>query len=252
MVHKYIFTYLINLIFFLTLYHMIVVKDVTKRYGKVTALDKVTVQFDDAKAIAIMGENGAGKSTLLKIIAGILPYDSGDVIIDNYSIITQSIQARERLGYLPEMPEMYERITGREFLFYIASLRKLSDATNTIDHLSKLIGIDDALDYEIGGYSKGMKQKISLLSAILHSPHNLLLDEPVYGLDPLASRTIQDFIKKRQGTTVLATHSTQLVEHVADTVYFLMHGKIIIYDTVPHLMSQHGSIENAYFFYKEK
>jgi len=230
---------------------MIKVKDLTKCYGKITALSHVTVEFDDAKTVAIMGENGAGKSTLLKIIAGILPYDSGDIIVDNYSIAIQSLQARERLGYLPEIPDLYERITGREFLFYIASLRKLSDAENIIDRLSKMIGIDDALEYEIGGYSKGMKQKVSLLSAILHAPHNLLLDEPVYGLDPLASRTIQDFIQKRQGTTVLATHSTQLVEHVADAVYFLMHGKIIAYDSVSHLMKEFGSVENAYFFYKE-
>jgi ABC-2 type transport system ATP-binding protein len=215
---------------------MINVKNLTKRYGKITALNNVTLLFDDVKVIAIMGENGAGKSTLLKIIAGILPYDSGDVTIDSYSIMTQSLPARERLGYLPEMPELYDRITGREFLFYIASLRKLVDAERIIDHLSQMIGIDDALDYELGGYSKGMKQKISLLS----------------GLDPLASRTIQDFIKKRQGTTVLATHSTQLVEHVADNVYFLMHGSVILYDSVPNLMSQHGSIENAYFYYKER
>ena len=231
---------------------MINVKNLTKRYGKITALNNVTLLFDDVKVIAIMGENGAGKSTLLKIIAGILPYDSGDVTIDSYSIMTQSLPARERLGYLPEMPELYDRITGREFLFYIASLRKLVDAERIINHLSQMIGIDDALDYELGGYSKGMKQKISLLSAIMHAPQNLLLDEPVYGLDPLASRTIQDFIKKRQGTTVLATHSTQLVEHVADNVYFLMHGSVILYDSVPNLMSKHGSIENAYFHYKEK
>lgn len=231
---------------------MINVKNLTKRYGKITALNNVTLMFDDVKVIAIMGENGAGKSTLLKIIAGILPYDSGDVTIDSYSITRQSLSARERLGYLPEMPELYDRITGREFLFYIASLRKLGGAERIISRLSRMIGIDDALDYELGGYSKGMKQKISLLSAIMHAPQNLLLDEPVYGLDPLASRTIQDFIKKRQGTTVLATHSTQLVEHVADNVYFLMHGNVIVYDSVPNLMNQHGSIENAYFYYKEK
>jgi ABC-2 type transport system ATP-binding protein len=231
---------------------MILVKDLTKRYGKITALNHVSVQFADAKTVAIMGENGAGKSTLLKIIAGILPYDSGDVVIDTYSIMSQSLQARERLGYLPEMPDLYERITGREFLFYVASLRKIPAAEGVINRLSNMIGIDDALDYEIGGYSKGMKQKISLLSAIIHAPQNLLLDEPVYGLDPLASRTIQDFIQKRQGTTVLATHSTQLVEQVADAVYFLMHGTIVVYDTVSNLMNQHGGIESAYFFYKEK
>lgn len=243
---------LINPFFFLPNRIMITVRNLTKRYGKITALNNVTVQFDDVNVIAIMGENGAGKSTLLKVIAGILPYDAGEVTVDSYSIATHSLQARQRLGYLPEMPELYDRITGREFLFYIASLRKLQNAEQIITELSKLIGIDAALDYELGGYSKGMKQKISLLSAIMHSPQNLLLDEPVYGLDPLASRTIQDFITKRQGTTVLATHSTQLVEHVADLVYFLMNGTVVIHDTVPNLMKQHGTIENAYFYFKDR
>jgi ABC-2 type transport system ATP-binding protein len=231
---------------------MISVQNLTKRYGKITALNNVSLQFDDVKVIAIMGENGAGKSTLLKIIAGILPYDSGEVTIDSFSIVKQSLLARQRLGYLPEMPELYDRITGREFLFYIASLRKLQNAEHIITELSRMIGIDASLDYELGGYSKGMKQKISLLSAIMHQPQNLLLDEPVYGLDPLASRTIQDFIRQRKGTTVLATHSTQLVEHVADSVYFLMNGNVIIHDTVFNLMGRHGSIEDAYFYFKEK
>jgi ABC-2 type transport system ATP-binding protein len=231
---------------------MISVQNLTKRYGKITALNNVSLQFDDVKVIAIMGENGAGKSTLLKIIAGILPYDSGTVLVDSYSIQSHSLLTRQRLGYLPEMPELYDRITGREFLFYIASLRNLKNAEEIITNLSQMIGIDASLDYELGGYSKGMKQKISLLSAIMHQPQNLLLDEPVYGLDPLASRTIQDFIKKRKGTTVLATHSTQLVEHVADSVYFLMNGHVVVHDTVLNLVRQHGTIENAYFHYKDK
>ena len=231
---------------------MISVQNLTKRYGKITALNNVSLQFNDVNVIAIMGENGAGKSTLLKIIAGILPFDSGVVMIDSYSIMTDSLLARQHLGYLPEIPELYDRITGREFLFYIASLRKLPNAERIITDLSQMIGITPSLDYELGGYSKGMKQKISLLSAIMHQPQNLLLDEPVYGLDPLASRTIQDFIKKRKGTTVLATHSTQLVEQVADSVYFLMNGNVIFHDTVFNLMKQHGTIENAYFHYKDK
>lgn len=231
---------------------MIRVMHLKKSYGKIIALNDVSFHFDDARVYAIMGENGAGKSTLLKIMAGILPYDSGDVCIDSFSIQTHSLQARERLGYLPEMPELYDRITGREFLFYIASLRKLPNAETVITTLAHTIGIHPALDYEMGGYSKGMKQKVSLLSAIMHQPQNLLLDEPVYGLDPLASRTIQEFIKKRQGTTVFATHSTQLVEQVADDVYFLMNGSVIVHESVSNLTTQHGTIEGAYFYYKEQ
>jgi len=231
---------------------MISVENLTKRYGKITALKNVNFNFENSQVIAIMGENGAGKSTLLKICAGVLPFDQGKVTIDNHSIQTDSIQAREQIGYLPEMPEMYDRITGREFLFYIASLRKLNNAEDKINNLSSMIEILDFLDYELGGYSKGMKQKISLISAIMHSPQNLLLDEPVYGLDPLTSRTIQEFIKKRKGSTIIATHSTQLVEGVADLVYFLMRGRVVFFDKVSKLTKKFGSIEKAYFHCKDE
>ena len=230
---------------------MIIVDNITKTYGKIVALDNVNFNFNDSSVIAIMGENGAGKSTLLKICTGILPFDKGHITIEGFDIIKDSIKAREQIGYLPEMPDMYERLTGREFLFYIASLRKLNDAKDIIDEITQMIGINDFLDYEIGTYSKGMKQKISVTSAIMHNPKNLLLDEPVYGLDPLTSRALQDFIKKRKGTTVIATHSTQLVEQVADVVYLIMRGKVILYDKVSTLVSRYGSIEETYFQTKD-
>ena len=106
---------------------MIIVKNLIKRYGKITALNNVSFNFDNEKVFAIMGENGAGKSTLLKICTGILSYDKGEVYIDGFSINNESIKARENIGYLPEMPEMYNRLSGREFLYYIASLRKIKD-----------------------------------------------------------------------------------------------------------------------------
>ncbi len=231
---------------------MITINNLTKYYGKITALNQVNFSFNNSEVFAIMGENGAGKSTLLKICAGILTFNYGEIRIDGHSIVNDSIKAREQIGYLPEMPEMYDRITGREFLYYIASLRKINKETETINHLTKIIGISDSLDYEIGGYSKGMKQKISIISAIMHEPKNLLLDEPVYGLDPLTSKTIQEFIKKRKGTTIIATHSTQLVEHVADTVYFLMKGRVISFEKVSDLVEKFGSIEQAYFHKKDE
>ncbi len=231
---------------------MIIVKNVTKTYGKIIALDDVSFNFNDSNVIAIMGENGAGKSTLLKICTGILSFDKGYVTIDGFDIIKNSIKAREQIGYLPEMPDMYERLTGREFLFYIASLRKLNDAEEKINDITKMIGINDFLDFEIGTYSKGMKQKISVTSSIMHNPKNLLLDEPVYGLDPLTSRALQDFIKNRKGTTVIATHSTQLVEQVADIVYLVMRGRVILSDNVSNLISKYGSMEEAYFQTKDE
>ena len=177
---------------------MIVVKNLTKHYGKTTALSDVNFDFKGSTVTAIMGENGAGKSTLLKICAGVINFDFGKVLIDGFSIANDAIQARKNLGYLPEMPFMYDRLTGREFLYYISSLRKLKDAENEINRLSDLLDINRFLNNEIGSYSKGMKQKISMISAIMHKPKNLLLDEPVWGLDPLTSKTLRDFIKKRK------------------------------------------------------
>ena len=115
-----------------------------------------------------------------------------------------------------------------------------------------MIGIYDFLDYEIGSFSKGMKQKISMTSAIMHNPTNLLLDEPVYGLDPLTSKTIRDFISNKKGTTVIATHSTQLVEQIADLVYILMRGRVIHFEEVFKLVSKYGSMEEAYFNIKDE
>ena len=123
----------------------------------------------------------------------------------------------------------------------------LKDAENEINRLSDLLDINRFLDNEIGSYSKGMKQKISMISAIMHKPKNLLLDEPVWGLDPLTSKTLRDFIKKRKGTTVIATHSPNLVEDVGDVVYFLSRGKVISSGDVSSFIDKNGSIEEAYF-----
>ncbi|UCH71630.1 MAG: ABC transporter ATP-binding protein [Thermoplasmatales archaeon] len=231
---------------------MIIVNNVTKTYGKIIALQNVNFKFDNSNVIAIMGENGAGKTTLLKICTGILSFDYGEIIIDGYNILKNSIKAREQIGYLPEMPDMYDRLTGREFLFYIGSLRKLKNAEIKINEITKMIGIYDFLDYEIGSYSKGMKQKISVTSAIMHNPTNLLLDEPVYGLDPLTSKAIRDFISNKKGTTIIATHSTQLVEQIADIVYILMRGRVIHFDDVSKLISKYGNMEDAYFHIKDE
>ena len=230
---------------------MITVSNLEKRYGKIIALNGVHFQFKESQVTAIMGENGAGKSTLLKICAGILSFDKGEVLIDDFSIAAAPLQARERIGYLPEMPYMYDRLTGREFLYYIASLRKLSNVEQKVVKLSELLEVTRFLDYEIGTYSKGMKQKISIISAILHAPGNLLLDEPVWGLDPLTSRTLQQFITEQKGTTVIATHSPGLVENVADTVYFLTKGTVVSSGKVAQIMQKFGSIEDAYFHVKD-
>ena len=231
---------------------MITIADVVKQYGSITAVDHVNLIFENNTVTALMGENGAGKSTLLKMCTGILSLDHGNIIIDGHSIQTHPVQAKQELGYLPEMPYMYDRLTGREFLLYIASLREIHNAHALIDEYVQRLGMQQFLDYEIGTYSKGMKQKISIITALMHQPANLLLDEPVWGLDPLTSRTLQDFIAKRKGTTVVATHSPDLVEHVANVVYVMKQGRILHSGHVPKLIKGYGSIEDMYFAVGDK
>ena len=226
---------------------MIAVKNLIKHYNHRIVLNNLNFNFEESKVTAIMGENGAGKTTLLKICAGVLSFDNGQVYIDGFSIVKNPIKARRILGYLPEMPYLYDRLTAREFLFYISSLRKLKNAEDEIENLSDLLGITSFLDNEVGTYSKGMKQKVSLIAAIMHKPKNLLLDEPVWGLDPLTSRTLKDFVKERKGTTIIATHSPQLVEDVADIVYFISKGNVLSSGNVSDFIDKNGSIENAYF-----
>ncbi len=129
---------------------MIAIDGLLKRYGDMIALDGVSALFRDGEVTAILGENGAGKSTLLKICANVIPFDSGEIEIDGVAVRGDSIEARKITGYLPEMPYLYERLTGREFLHFIASVREMDEAEEKIEDLAGRLGILDFLDYEIG------------------------------------------------------------------------------------------------------
>lgn len=226
---------------------MISIKTLSKKYGSFYALKQVSCTFHDKTVTALMGANGAGKSTLLKICAGVLPYDEGSIIVGGERLQDNPRSVRKTIGYLPEMPYLYDRLTGREFLQYIASLRKFQNADDEINSFSQLLGITSALDQEINGYSKGMKQKISMIAALFHHPQHLLLDEPVWGLDPLTAKTLEQFILKQKGTTVIATHSGSLVEKVSDYVYFLSEGIIVAAQSLTDVLSEYGTVEDAYF-----
>lgn len=226
---------------------MIHIQSLSKNYGTFPALQEVSCTFNDQTVTALMGANGAGKSTLLKICAGVLQFNKGSIVIDGHSLQKDPQLVRSSIGYLPEMPYLYERLTGREFLLYIASLRKIQNVKDEIHSFAKHFGIDHALNQEINGYSKGMKQKISMIAALFHHPHNLLLDEPVWGLDPLTAKSLERFILDQQGTTLIATHSGSLVERVADFVYFLSKGRIVADQTLDDCINTYGSVEDAYF-----
>ncbi|GAQ17206.1 ABC transporter ATP-binding protein [Oceanobacillus picturae] len=168
---------------------------VTKKYGAHTVVDDVSFSLPEGKCIALIGPNGAGKTTILRMLSGLLSPTNGNVSLDN---IVNHVDSRKYIGYLPQYPVFYNWMTGREFLIYSGQLSLLSkaEATKAADEMLKKVGIEEAKNKRISGYSGGMKQRLGLAQALIHQPKVLILDEPVSSLDPLGRRDVLILMKK--------------------------------------------------------
>ena len=212
----------------------------TKRYGSTTAVDQLDLSVPDGTVYGFLGPNGAGKTTTMRILTGLTTPTSGSATVAGVPV-TDRDSLRPRIGYLPEEPPLYEQATAYEQLEYVAGLRDLP-SRETQDRIDDLL---DRLDLSpndaatrIAEYSKGMRQKVAYVQAVLHDPDVAFLDEPTSGLDPRAARTIRELIGELtdEGTTVfLSTHILPVVEEVADTVGILYDGKLVAEDTPDQL-----------------
>ena len=212
----------------------------TKRYGSTTAVDQLDLSVPDGTVYGFLGPNGAGKTTTMRILAGLTTPTSGSATVAGVPV-TDRDSLRPHIGYLPEEPPLYEQATAYEQLEYVAGLRDLP-SRETQDRIDDLL---DRLDLSpndaatrIAEYSKGMRQKVAYVQAVLHDPDVAFLDEPTSGLDPRAARTIRELIGELtdEGTTVfLSTHILPVVEEVADTVGILYDGKLVAEDTPDQL-----------------
>jgi ABC-2 type transport system ATP-binding protein len=212
----------------------------TKRYGSTTAVDQLDLSVPDGTVYGFLGPNGAGKTTTMRILTGLTAPTSGSATVAGVPV-TDRDSLRPRIGYLPEEPPLYEQATAYEQLEYVAGLRDLPQQ-ETQDRIDELLGRldlspDDAAT-RIADYSKGMRQKVAYVQAILHDPDVAFLDEPTSGLDPRAARTIRELIRELtdEGMTVfLSTHILPVVEEVADTVGILYEGQLVAEDTPDQL-----------------
>ncbi|MFC6990901.1 ABC transporter ATP-binding protein [Haladaptatus sp. GCM10025707] len=203
----------------------------TKRYGQTTAVDALSLSIPAGTVYGFLGPNGAGKTTTMRMLTGLTRPTSGTVRINGIEANNRTA-IRSQFGYLPEEPPLYDELTGFEQLDYIAGLRDLDPETaraRADDLLSRLDLAADAGE-PIGEYSKGMRQKLAFVQAVLHDPPVLLLDEPTSGLDPRAARTLRELITAYadEGTTIfLSTHILPVVEELADTIGVLADGKLV-------------------------
>lgn len=212
----------------------------TKRYGTTTAVDAVNLSISQGTVYGFLGPNGAGKTTTMRMLTGLTTPTSGSATVAGVSI-TDRDGLRPHIGYLPEEPPLYEQVTAYEQLEYVAGLRDLpqNETQSRIDDLLTRLDLSPSdASTRIADYSKGMRQKVAYVQAVLHDPDVVFLDEPTSGLDPRAARTIRELIRDLtdSGTTVfLSTHILPVVEEVADTIGILYDGELVAEDSPEQL-----------------
>ena len=213
---------------------MLEIKNVAKTYknGKVKAIDDISLQIDDGDIYGFIGPNGAGKSTTIKCIVGIHGYDSGDILLDGVSIKKNPIEAKMKMAYVADNPELYEHLTGIQYIDFVCNIYGVGEQKNElISKYANLFQIEDRLSDPIKTYSHGMKQKIALISALVHSPKLLILDEPFVGLDPKASYDLKEIMRDlcSKGTMIFfSSHVLEVVEKFCNKIAIIKDGKIIV------------------------
>jgi len=218
---------------------MIEINGLRKSYGEFEAVKGIDIFLEEGEIYALLGSNGAGKTTLIKILSGLLQPSSGTAEIDGHSA-RHNRKVRRRFGYMPEHPDLYEKLTGEEFLHMMGSLKGIDDGKlyKKIERFSHELEISDHIQKEMGSYSKGMKQKILFINAVINDPPNLILDEPTNSLDPRFSQDIKSRIEdlaSRGKCILMSTHITPVAEDVADKVGIIEQGKLVAEGTVDEL-----------------
>lgn len=211
---------------------MLEIKNLTKKFGEKIAVDNLSLKVEAGQICAFIGHNGAGKTTTLKAIAGIIEFDEGEIFVDGINIQKNSIEAKKVLAYLPDNPDLYEHLKGIDYLNFIADVFKVDKETRkkNIEEYAKRLQIYNDLKLPISSYSHGMKQKLALVSALIHKPKLLLLDEPFVGLDPISSHELKEIMNefvKNGGAIFYSTHVLEVAEKICTHVAIIKQGKLV-------------------------
>ena len=220
---------------------MIEIKNVTKSYNKESkAVNNISLKINNGEIFGFLGPNGAGKTTTIKMITGILNIDEGEILVDNHSIKKEPLEAKKAFGYVPDNPEMFLQLRGIEYLNFMSDIYEIgeSERKNQIEKLSNLFEIKDNLYNKIESYSHGMKQKVAIIGALLHNPNNLIIDEPMTGLDPKASyefkKIMRDYADNNK-TVFFSTHILEVAEKICDRIGIINKGELIFVGTIEEM-----------------
>jgi ABC-2 type transport system ATP-binding protein len=234
---------------------MIDIKNLSKDYGTILAVDNLSLQVPKGELFCFLGPNGAGKTTTIKILTGLLKPTSGTATIDGIDITEDPINAKKGIGYIPDMPYLYERLTTTEFFIFTGQLYDIPEATIKAELQSsfELFGLLEHSKALVKDLSHGLKQRLIYASTLLHRPKVMFVDEPLIGLDPYTIRLIKDLLKNhtRAGMTIfLTTHILALAEDIADRIAIINHGKILAMGTLEELRKKHGGTDLEDLFLK--
>lgn len=229
---------------------MIQLNNVSKQYeeGKY-AVDHLNLEIKDGEIFGFLGPNGAGKSTTLKMMTGITSLTEGNIVINNFDITKEPLNAKKQFAFVPDSPDMFLRLKGIEYLNFMGDIYQVDSNTRKerIELFTKRLGMEDALNNQIQSYSHGMRQKIILIGALIHNPDVWILDEPLTGLDPKSAFELKEMMHEhtRQNKTVLfSTHVLDVAEKICDRVGIIDHGKLLFVGTIEE-MKKHFSINKS-------
>ena len=234
--------------------HMIEFSNVTKKYGAKVAVEHLDLRIGAGELFAFLGPNGAGKTTTIKLMCGLLFPTEGTVCVGGYDLKEDGDQARRLISYVPDQPYLYEKLTGREFLRFIADMYAMEPGhgRHRIEAMIELFELDDFVDDLTERYSHGMRQRTVFAAAFLHEPRVLIVDEPTVGLDPRSVRLLKDLLRQEVGrgmTVFLSTHTLDVAEQLADRIGIVEHGRLISCGTLDALRRQaalDGSLEDVF------
>ena len=230
---------------------MLEIKNYSKSYGNgKKAADDVTLSVESGDIYGFIGHNGAGKSTTIRAVVGVLDFTEGEIFIDGHSVKTEPVECKRITAYIPDNPDLYENLTGIQYLNFIADVFEISEEEReeSIRKYGDLFEITESLGDLIGSYSHGMKQKVAIISALIHKPKLLVLDEPFVGLDPKATFTLKEIMHEMcgQGTAIFfSTHVLDVAEKLCNKVAIIKQGRIIFSGTMEEFTEGH-SLEEAF------
>ena len=234
---------------------MIEIKNISKSYKKgKKVIDNIDLTIKDGEIFGFLGPNGAGKTTTIKMMTGILEIDEGDILIDGKSIITSPIEAKKQIGFVSDNPDMFLKLKGIEYLNFVGDIYEIPEAEREerIEKLAKEFDIYDVLNDKIESYSHGMRQKIIIVSVLLHNPKNWILDEPLTGLDPKSAFNLKNKMKehaKENNAVFFSTHILEIAEKLCDRIGIINNGKLLFvgtYEEMKKEVKENASLEELF------